>query len=134
MISLFSAISLGQVVAEGTDVGDQVVRTLLEAHQHAGFVVSGRALHQERQREQRLAAAGGAGDQRRPARRQPPEGDFVQPGDPALGLAQGFGRRLRMDRHRTQPWRHAQSLAIQEQARASQTNRKSRRITESNPP
>ena len=103
MTSLFSAIEPGKVVAEGADVIDQVVGPLLEAHQDAGLVVDGGAVHQEGQGEQGLAASRGARDQSGTTLRQPAESDLVQADNACRSLTEVLGRGLTLDCHSCRP-------------------------------
>ncbi len=59
---------------------------LLERHEHARLAELRGAAHQELHGQQRLAAAGAAADQRRPAARQAAPGDLVEAGDAGGGL------------------------------------------------
>jgi hypothetical protein len=76
------------VIAERGDVRGEILRTLLEAHEHAGLAEAGRAVDQERHAEQRLATARGAAQQRRPADRQAAQRQIVQAVDPGGCLRQ----------------------------------------------
>ena len=86
-----------QVEAERGDVGLQFLFRFLEGHQHARFVELPGTAHKEFRREQSLAAARAAADQRGPAPRQPAAGDFVETLDAGRTLGQtnrrggGFG-------------------------------------------
>jgi hypothetical protein len=77
---------LFEIEAERADVLDQLLGGLLERHEHAGLAELGRPAHQQLHREQRLAAAGAAAHQRRPAARQAAAGDLVEAGDAGRGL------------------------------------------------
>ena len=69
-----------EVVAERRDILHDVVLGLLEGHEDAALAVR-RAVHEELQAEQRLAAAGPAADERRAAARQSASGDLVETAD-----------------------------------------------------
>ena len=94
----------GQVEAERGDVRRQVGGRLLERQQDAGLVELLGAAHQELEPEQRLARTRASGDQGRPAVRQPPAGELVEPPDARRRLGQrgSDGRRCprRVDRRR----------------------------------
>ena len=77
-----------EVEAQRADVLDELLGPLLEAHEDAGLAVLGRAADEELHGHQRLAAAGAAADQRRPALRQTAPRDLVQSGDARGGLRQ----------------------------------------------
>ena len=82
---------LVQVEAEGADVLGQLLGGLLEGHEDAGLAELGRAADEELHREQRLAAAGAAADERGAAARQPAAGDLVEPWMPVAALGrEGF--------------------------------------------
>jgi hypothetical protein len=89
-----------EVEAERADVGGELVGGLLEHHEDAGLAVAHRALDDELGGEHRLAAAGAADHERRPAARQAAGGDLVEAVDPARRLRhrraqQRLGPRLR---------------------------------------
>ncbi len=88
---LLLADERGQIVAERTHIGRQILGALFEAHDYARFIEACGAIHQERQGEERLPTACGAGDQRRTARRKPAERNFVQTCNARRRLAQLFG-------------------------------------------
>ena len=67
-----------EIEAERAHVLRQFFPRLLEADEDAGLAELRRTAHQELGREQRLAAARAAADQRRPASRQAAVGNFVQ--------------------------------------------------------
>src|SRR5262249_20270392 len=67
-----------QVEAERGHVLRELVITLLEAQEHARLAELHRAVDEEADREERLAAAGSAADQRRPSRRQTPARDLIE--------------------------------------------------------
>ena len=79
---------LREVEAERRDVAGNLLGVLLERHQHAGLVEMKRAVHQKRERQQRLAGPRPAADQRRPALRQAAARDLVE----ATNSCQGFRR------------------------------------------
>ena len=80
------------VVAERGDIGSEVFRAFLEAHQHAGLAKLPRTVDQEGHGKERFAAAGTAADQGRPPLRQPAKGDRVEAVDPGRCLGQGLRR------------------------------------------
>jgi hypothetical protein len=67
-----------KVEAERGDVLSELVVALLEAHEHAGLVESGRAVDEEADGEEGFTAAGSAANERRPAGRQASRGDLVE--------------------------------------------------------
>ena len=75
---LLAGDQVGQIEAERADIRRQVVGALLEAHEDAGLVVVLDATDQEFHAHQRLAAAGAAADQRRPAAREAAAGDGIE--------------------------------------------------------
>ena len=78
---------IGHVVAERRDILEDVFLGLFERHEHAALAVR-RAVDEELQGEQRLAAAGPAAHQRRPALRQPAAGDLVEAVDTGRDLGE----------------------------------------------
>ena len=80
---------IGEVVAERRDILDDVVFGLFERHEDAALAARG-AVNQELQAEERLAAAGPAADERRPAVRQPAARDLVEAVDSGRDLLEGL--------------------------------------------
>ena len=83
-------LALDQVVeieAEGRDVLSELVGALLEGDDHPGLAELGRAIDDELHREQRLAAARTAADERVAPTRQAALGDLVEPTDAGRRLA-----------------------------------------------
>ena len=74
---------VGQIEAKRGDIGAQIGDPLVEGNKHAGFVVVEGAFDQKGRRQQGLAAAGAAADQRRPTGRQAAAGEFIQAFDAA---------------------------------------------------
>lgn len=70
------------VVAQRTDIRDQILGLLLECDEHAWLVELNGAVIEESHREQRLAAAGRAAQQGWTPLGQATEGDFIQTVDP----------------------------------------------------
>src|SRR5579884_870075 len=71
---------LVDVEMQGSDIGREILASLLETHEHAGLAEARRAVDQEGHAEQRLAATRAADDQRRPSARKASEGDLVEAG------------------------------------------------------
>ena len=67
-----------EIDAHRGDVLGQVVRRLLKSDEHAGFIAVARAMDEELEREQCLAAAGAATEQGRAALRIASAGDLVE--------------------------------------------------------
>ena len=78
---LLAADQLLEIEAEGGDVLGQVLGRLLEGHEDARLAVLADAVDDELHRQERLAAAGPAADQRGPPARQAAVRDLVQPAD-----------------------------------------------------
>ncbi len=74
-------LELVEVEAERAHVQGDLLRGLLEGHQHAGLTVLLGPGDQEFQSQQRLARSRAARHQRYPAPGQPALGDLIQPGD-----------------------------------------------------
>ena len=77
-----------ELVAERCHVGDEVGGALLEAHEYAGLVVERGPVDEEREGEQRLAAAGSTTDQRWAPGRKAAVCDFVEAVDAGRSLRQ----------------------------------------------
>ena len=73
---------LRQVEPHRRDVGDQVVASLLERHEHAGLTELHDPAHEKLHRQQRLATASRAAHQGRTSARQPTLGHLVETHDP----------------------------------------------------
>jgi hypothetical protein len=84
-------LELRQVHPERADVLGQLFPRLLEAHEDAGLPEARCAVHQELEREEGLAAARAATDQRWPSDGEAPARDLVQP----LDARRRFGDRAR---------------------------------------
>ena len=67
-----------QIEAERGHVLRELVGALLEAHVHAGLVEAGRAMEEEAEGEEGLAAAGSATDEGGPSRRKAALGDLIE--------------------------------------------------------
>ena len=77
----------GEIESQRRDILFDVPGPLLERHEHAGLAELQRSANQELDRQQALAAAGGAAHQRRPSTRKSTAGHLVESLD--------AGRRLR---------------------------------------
>ena len=93
---------LRELPAEAFGIGHDALRGLLESDEDARLLAIPRAMHQELQREDGLAGAGSAHQQRRAAARQAAAGDFIETGD--------AGRRLRLQFHKRTNGFHVVSL------------------------
>src|SRR6185312_6562193 len=88
----------GHVESQRGDIVRKILGCLLEADEDAWLAEASRAVHQEGHAQQRLAAAGGAANQRRPASRESAEQDVVETGDSRRRLGElprgqlGFNR------------------------------------------
>src|SRR5262249_41724459 len=78
----------GEIEAEGRDVLSQFVGALLEAHEHARLIELRRAMDQEAEGKQCLAAAGSAADERGPPRRESASRDLVETFNPGGSFRQ----------------------------------------------
>ena len=81
----------GQVEAERSDIGGEFVGGFLEGETDAGLVELHGAADEEFHAKQRLAAAGGAADERGPSARQAADGDLVE----AVDAGGTFGKSAR---------------------------------------
>lgn len=81
-------LELGEVEAQRRDVGREIRNGLLEGDEDAALAKLDAAAHEELHREQRLAAAGRAADERRAPTRQSPAGDLVEAADSRRRLGQ----------------------------------------------
>ena len=86
---------LRKVEAERRDVLGDLLAALLEGHEDAGLAELQRAIHQELHGQQRLAAAGAAADERRPAGWQAAAGDLVETANPRWCLVEVVPARCR---------------------------------------
>ena len=102
----------GQIPAEGGGVGDDVLRRLLESDNDARLLALAGAVDQGLQREHRLAAAGPADHQRRPAGGQAAAGDFVEAVDAGGNLGDGQMRGWCFHRSRASRTCRANSVEV----------------------
>ncbi len=94
---------LREVEPERRDVGGNLFGVLLERHEHAGFVELDDTVHQEGERQQRLARSRPSADESRPACRQPAARDLVEATD-ARGALRQRAAVLRNGQHGGLAW------------------------------
>ncbi len=104
----FLCDQLGQIEAQGGDIGGQILRPLLKADKNARLAELGGPAHQELQGQERFARARAAADQGGPAGGQAPAGDFIQPCQSRWAFVQRCRRRWP---HRLLIWTTAHEIS-----------------------